>query len=71
MCVVSMVYDAVRTVPLDNWTRPAFTDFQEIIRRIERLDEKLGQKDCVDPAKAAWMREVEDRLRKLEDGPQP
>lgn len=43
-----------------------FNEFKEIIRRLDDLDEKLGQPDCHDPAKAAWMREVEARLEKLE-----
>ncbi len=41
-------------------------EFKEILRRLEALDEKLGQPDCEDPAKAAWMRGVEDRLAMLE-----
>lgn len=67
MCSVSVIQDYMnqRTTPTQ-WTRPMFNEFKEIIRRLDDLDEKLGQPDCHDPAKAAWMREVEARLEKLE-----
>jgi hypothetical protein len=67
MCAVSVLHDYMRTnVPLDQWTRPVFNEYQEIIRRLDALDGKLDQSECEDPAKASWMREVEERLRKLE-----
>lgn len=67
MCVVSATHDYMRQrVPIRDWTRPAFDDYQEIIKRLEKLDKKLGQPDCVDPAKAEWMKEVEKRLAELE-----
>lgn len=50
------------------WTREAFEDFKKLIKLAEKLDEKLNQPDCEDPEKAAWMREVERRLKALEDG---
>lgn len=69
MCMVSVMSVAGGSVPLHDWTRPAFNEFQEILKRIDKLDTKLGQPDCVDPAKEAWMREVEERLSKLEAHP--
>ena len=67
MCVVSVVYDYFRTnVPIHDWTRPAFTEFQEIIHRLDKLDQRFEQPDCPDPDKAAWMKQVEERLMLLE-----
>ena len=66
MCMVSVVSVAGSNVPLTDWTRPAFSEYQEILKRIEALDAKLGQPDCVDPAKEAWMKQVEERLSALE-----
>ena len=67
MCVVSVTHDYMRThIPLQQWTRPMFSEYQEIIRRLTELDKKLNQPDCEDPAKAAWMQEVEERLEALE-----
>ncbi len=67
MCAVSVIHDYMRmnTAPQD-WTRPAFNEFHEVIRRLDLLDQKLGQRDCHDPEKATWMEEVERRLQKLE-----
>jgi hypothetical protein len=67
MCAVSAVHDNYSIgVPLQQWTRPLFNEYQDIIARLDALDKKLGQKECEDPSKAAWMREVEKRLSALE-----
>lgn len=67
MCSVSAMIDYGReNVPLDQWTRPTWTEYKEILKRLDALDKKLDQPDCEDPAKAAWMREVERRLAELE-----
>jgi hypothetical protein len=71
MCAVSAMGDYFRqNVSLQQWTRPVFSEYQEVLRRLADLDAKLGQPDCEDPAKAAWMREVEARLASLEGKPQ-
>lgn len=67
MCATSAVLDYGRqNIEFHQWTRPAFDEFKEILRRLEALDEKLDQPDCEDPGKAAWMHEVEERLAELE-----
>jgi len=68
MCSVSamMDYGRMRVSPIE-WTRDSFTDFQEILKRLDALDKKLSQPECHDPSKAIWMREVEERLSKLEN----
>lgn len=66
MCMVSVMSVAGAQIPVMDWTRPAFNEYQEILKRIEALDKKLGQPDCVDPAKEAWMKQVEERLSALE-----
>lgn len=68
MCSVSVIHDYWQnnTTP-QQWTRPMLDEYQQIIKRLDKLDEALGQKDCIDPAKAAWMREVEERLAAIED----
>lgn len=67
MCSVSVIqhYMGTSTEPAQ-WTRPMLNEYQEIIRRLDKLDGQLGQPDCVDPAKEAWMREVEARLDAME-----
>lgn len=72
MCSVSMIQDYMRErVAPQDWTRPVWIEYQEVLRRLEALDAKLGQPHCEDPAKAAWMREIEERLVKLEVGVAP
>jgi tetrahydromethanopterin S-methyltransferase subunit G len=67
MCLVSVMSDYGRNnIAPTQWTQPVFNEYQEILKRLAELDAKLNQPDCVDPAKAAWMREVEERLQKLE-----
>ncbi len=69
MCSVSVVHDYMRTnVPLEWWDRPKFDEYKEIIDRLDKLDKKLDQPECEDPEKAAWMKQVEERLDRLENG---
>lgn len=67
MCSVSVVYDYFRqhTNP-EQWDHYSFDLLKQVIDKLNILDDKLDQHDCEDPAKAAWMREVEERLAKLE-----
>jgi len=53
-------------VPVERWDRPMFDEYKHIINLLEKLDTKLEQPDCEDPAKSAWMLEVEKRLQDLE-----
>ncbi len=67
--MVSVLQDAARTaVPQQQWNTGTWQQFQDIIAHLNKLDAALNQPDCHDPAKAAWMREVETRLAKLESG---
>lgn len=57
-------------VPPDNrivWTRDTFEQFKQILEKLAELDGKLNQAECADPAKAAWMQEIERRLSLLEE----
>lgn len=67
MCAVSATMDYMRQhIPIAQWDRPMFNEYQEILNRLAALDAKLGQPDCEDPAKAEWMQQVEERLARLE-----
>lgn len=48
------------------WDRSTFEQYKDILKRLDALDQKLGQPDCVDPAKEAYMQEIENRLKALE-----
>ena len=67
MCTVSMVYDFARTIPQEQWTRPQFGEFQDLIRRLDEIDRKLGLADCADPEKAKFLESIEKRLKAIED----
>ncbi len=66
MCSVSVISDYGRNIPIQQWTPPAWSEYQELLEKARKFDEIAAQPDCVDPAKEAWMREVEARLEKLE-----
>lgn len=66
MCLVSVVSDYGRGIAPQQWTKPVFNEYQEILKRLTGLDAKLNQPDCEDPEKAAWMRAIEERLSALE-----
>ena len=63
MCVVSMIYDYVREyVPVTQWTPDTFALLEEVLRKLNKLDAKLGQPDCEDPNKAQYLQEVRTYL---------
>lgn len=67
MCMVSVMSDYGQfRINTPDWTRESFSEYQEILRRLTALDEKLNQPDCVDPSKTEWMQRVEERLSQLE-----
>lgn len=68
MCAMCVMMDYGRQrVPRDVWRPDSWREFKDILRRIDRLDEQLGEPECHDPAKARWMDEIEERVRKLEE----
>lgn len=66
MCVMSVMSDYYGRYPMDRWNRRKWEQFQETIPVIEELDRVMGEPDCLDPAKAEWMKRVEERLTQLE-----
>lgn len=58
-----------KTVPFNDWHRPQLSQYQDIIERLKRLEDSLGIPPCEDKEKAKWLREVQDRLEKLEKAP--
>lgn len=68
MCMMSMIIDYGRKVPSDAWDQGSWDRFtQVILPEVEKLDEELGEPDCVDPGKAEWMEQMEERMQKLEE----
>ncbi len=70
MCMVSMVVDQYQKQwpqPFQDWTKPQVTDFSEILRRLGKLDEQLGAKDCVDAKKDEVIKKLEERIKELEN----
>lgn len=53
-------------VPSDAWTRSTIDTFKKLVTETEKLDEALGEPDCVDIHKTDWLKEVEARLTALE-----
>jgi hypothetical protein len=66
MCAVSVVLDYGRTHPLRDWNQQSFGRFKVLVKEAEKFDADTNQPDCEDPEKAKWMREVEERLARLE-----
>jgi hypothetical protein len=48
------------------WTTDSFKLLQEVMEKLKKLDAKLGLPNCEDPKKVEWMKEIEDRVKKLE-----
>jgi hypothetical protein len=51
--------------PLD-WDETKMRKLRELMDKAREMDDLMGEPQCEDPNKTAWMREIEERLKKLE-----
>ena len=65
MCFMSVVHDYHKKLEPDYWTPKKIDYFRDLFRDLlkdaERYDEQTGQKDCLDPKKAEFLKDVEKR----------
>lgn len=70
MCAVSRVVDYMATrIPVADWKRPEYDLLMEILDKLNKLDERLGQPDCLDPEKAKYLQQIRDSLTSPSDLP--
>lgn len=68
MCVYCYIADWGKRFGQDVWIpQPQqFHDFEEILRRVKALEDKLGGCPDEDPAKVDWMNEIRETLKNIE-----
>ena len=67
MCMMSVLTQYGRDRVADTaWTPQSWQQFKDITGQVEKLDTDLGEPDCVDPEKAAWMQRIEERIERIE-----
>jgi hypothetical protein len=62
MCFVSMVHEYHQKLPFEYWTPKKYDQFKDLLKVAEEYDEKTDQKDCLDPKKAEFIKDVEKLL---------
>lgn len=61
MCVYSMVIDWASKLPDEYWNRPRSLEaYNDLIKRAAEYDKQTGQPDCEDPAKAEFLKKLQD-----------
>jgi hypothetical protein len=63
MCVVSMIHQYHEQFPKEWWTPNKFEQFKDLTQVVEKYDEATGQKECLDPEKAKFLKVIEDYLK--------
>ena len=70
MCFVSLVTTGIPNQPgygrLQNWPDQQLLDLSEVLKRLDKIDQALGLRDCKDQEKAAFLKELEDRVTDIE-----
>lgn len=61
--------DLTPAKPINPWSEEKMRKLMELIEKAREMDKLMGEPDCEDPAKTAWMKQVEQRLKKLEKLP--
>ena len=60
MCAVSVLIAYAQRVSLDQWTLEQYRAFEYALEPTMDFDRAMGEPDCPDPEKKAWL----DRVRK-------
>lgn len=68
MCAVSAVIRNVQgTMPsLGVWPYQPAVDLREVIARLDSIDKKMDAKDCFEPTKDSFIKQLEARIAELE-----
>lgn len=66
MCVSSVVSGYGQQYPDLHWTKENWPPFRDLLEYAQRVDQQIGEPDCIDPDKEAWMKRIEERISKLE-----
>lgn len=67
MCMMSVLTGYGQTqVPGASWTPETWRQFRVVAENVDALDAALGEPECIDPGKDAWMQEMETRMQALE-----
>jgi archaellum component FlaC len=65
MCSYSMVHDWAMKLPPQVWDRPLLSQYEDMIRRLKAIDDKLNLPDC-DPNKGQFLDDIRRRVEDLE-----
>lgn len=66
MCMVSLVLSHGQKIPDYEWTKVKLEKYKEAIEVVRELDEELGQPDCDNENKLAWLEDLEKRVNERE-----
>lgn len=69
MCFVSLVTSGIsaqQLPPVSSWSYPIAAEFQQILQRLDAIDQKLGLRDCHDALKAEFLAALAARIADLE-----
>ena len=56
----------VPTIPVREWTWPQFNEFEDILRRVKELEEKVGGCPCPNEDKTAFLVDIKRRLEAID-----
>lgn len=67
MCTYSLVHEFMnKNIPENWWTIPRLNEYDELIRRLKEIDDKLNLPDC-NPNKGEFLEEIRRRLTNIEN----
>lgn len=66
MCTVSMILDYGQRTPVDQYDLRHFKDLMDLLERGKEYDKKRGEPDCEDPLKAEFLKQIIERLERIE-----
>lgn len=67
MCAVSMVLDYSQRTPIEQFDYEGYQRLMEMIEAAKKFDTANKEPDCEDPQKVEFLKQIIDRLEKIEN----
>lgn len=67
MCAVSMVLDYSQRTPLEDYNLDSYRRLMEMVEAAKQFDKVNKEPDCEDPQKVEFLKQIIDRLEKIEN----
>jgi hypothetical protein len=67
MCIVSVITQYGMQYPPQHWNEQNWQPFKALLDQARIVDVRIGEPDCIDPEKKAWIERIDRQIAELEE----